>query len=40
MMIGGERELVQRGSIVVEEQELPMFNVLFIVIICLNLYLV
>ena len=39
-MIGGERELVQRGSIVVEEQELPMFNVLFIVIICLNLYLV
>ena len=33
MMIGGERELDQRGSIVVEEQELPMFNVLFIVII-------
>ena len=39
-MIGGERELVQIGSIVVEEQDLPMFNVLFIVIICLNLYLV
>ena len=32
-MIGGERELVQIGSIVVEEQDLPMFNVLFIVII-------
>ena len=39
-MIGGERKLVQIGSIVVEEQDLPMFNVLFIVIICLNLYLV
>ena len=37
-MIGGERELDQRGSIVVEEQELPMFNVLLIVIICINLF--
>ena len=37
-MIGGERELDQRGSIVVEEQELPMFNVLLIVIRCINLF--
>ena len=28
----------QMGSIDVEEQELPMFNVLLIVIICLSLY--
>ena len=28
-----------RGSIDVEEQELPMFNVLLIVIICLTLFL-
>ena len=30
----------QMGSIDVEEQELPMFNVLLIVIICLSLFLV
>ena len=30
----------QMGSIDVEEKELPMFNVLLIVIICLSLFLV
>ena len=41
MMIGGERELDQRGSIFVQEQELHMplmINVLLIVIICLSLF--